>query len=263
MTRRMLPIPAVAAALAILCGAGMAMSLYAGDAEVTRLLVVMRDRSRSYCCLQEANRKLIKVIHALGPNDGAVIIDINADFSPRRNVRVVARFPSLAASTSHRRAANGTKECLADVVGTINRLERQKLQIIDFLNKPEENPPDGTDFWPALEYAARLLRDSPATEKHLVVFSDLEHDSGNVRSAAPPRAVFNMRGARVTALFVPYDEMWERRAASWRSWFQTGGATEFTMEDGAQSPLHQVISPSPFLLPGFVEKICTQAKTPR
>ncbi len=97
-----------------------------------------------------------------------------------------------------------------------------------------------TDLKGSLFYAAKLLADSPLTEKHLLVFSDLED---NVAQRIEPKQL-RLSGVKVTALFVSHKEgdieAFDTKQQRWKEFLTQAGAQELRSLDPAQS--HSIVA---------------------
>jgi hypothetical protein len=127
------------------------------------------------------------------------------------------------------------------------QIEKRKQEITAYLtgHLSGKNNAMVTDLWGALDYGAQRLRQESASEKYLIIFTDLGHDFERQKTSQPP--VQQMDFARVHArlLYVPWTGNWGGQQKEWAAWFKRAGIADFMILESGQSDQATIISPVP------------------
>jgi hypothetical protein len=221
-----------------------------------RLLVVLLDSSQSYELYEKAISKLLSIVKALGPSDQLIIAQVAGKFRPETNIRLQAKFPELPPQLLlpiRRLVDLGKKQAELDAIW--RQVEKRRHEITIYVSERLVGKNDGvvTDLHGALDYCAQRLHQDNASEKYLIIFSDLEHDFERQKTSRPPARQMNFAGVRVRLLYLPWSDDWTGRQKEWATWFNRAGATDFLMLDAGQSEQEPVVAlvpkpqlPSPF-----------------
>lgn len=222
---------AIVLALAAVAQPAMAQTR---QAKPNHVFVVLRDLSASYCCVEEANARLIGMVATLPPASRLYLIDVSSDFTAK-SVPVILDIPAApdlpkGITLSERRH----RDQLAANYGA--RVRALRAPIVQFLTRPVAVRSKWTRLHAGLEYATRLFRDTPDARRHLLVFSDMVNDVPGVgASDRPPSAALGADGVRVGQFFVPYDAGFDAKEKAWREFWLERGAAEVRMVDSVLS----------------------------
>jgi len=228
-----------------------------------RVVYVLLDLSASYldrhdpALLERIVRQTLSIVKSLGPADEFLFAFISDRFDPRNNVKRQESMPPVAAELLQ--PTSQPQEWIQRQKGLkfVWRQVVEKQQAMEqWFNQPITERSSVTDLYGALEYCAERLSREHDCEKHLVVFTDFEHDFKGVKSSDPPKLQLDFREARVSALFAPWEDhaIWKARRQAWDAWFRKQGASDFSMYDVRDSERQVVLKssavpktlPSPF-----------------
>ncbi len=202
----------------------------------TRSVVVLWDLTESFKPTPEALEQVFTgLVSALGPGDDLLVATIGApDFSPRDDVRVQCRMPAVPASVLAGSATTRDwRMKRARLAATWAQVDARAQALARLLAQPAEHPKtDGTDVHGAIKYAAHRLATGSATERYLILLSDLLHEEGGRKTDMPVDETLNLDGVRVTAAGVPWDDSrWAERETAWRRFVERSGGLSFSMFD--------------------------------
>jgi hypothetical protein len=201
----------------------------------SRLVIVGRDITPSYCCLDQAEQRIEEVVSCLGPGDKFYLIDIGSSFNPENHVKVILNLPPVPGELLDQQTLSGLLDRSKRLNLVLAASEKRKAKILNYLGQPVAKDRRGTDIHGFLAYAAQLLANDPSEEKDLLLFTDLQHDLSGVRTDRPPSKRLSMPGIRAMVLFMPYDAKWAERQAAWSRFFDQSGASAVTLLDAAMS----------------------------
>lgn len=213
-----------------------------------RFLLILFDSSQSYALYEEAVRKAIAIVNALGPGDRLVIARMGEKFQPETKIKLQATMPDIPAEllAPTTRLAQW-RQNQARVNAIWRQIETLRLEIAAYLanHLRGKNTAAVTDLWGALDYCARRLSGESAFEKHLIIFSDLEHDFEKQRASHPPVQRMEFGGVHACLLYVPWTNNFAGLQRDWGAWFKGAGVADFLILDSSQSDQLVVITPSP------------------
>jgi len=205
-----------------------------------RLVVQIDDVSPSYRRGPAMVSKQQAIVATLGPGDGFTDIGLGGRFTPdcvKIQCLMPVAPPQLFAKVQRPRDLVENQQRLERVWA---RVDEQRKSVAGFLAGPRhiQGP---TPLFETLDYVSRQMMRSDASQKWLVIFSDLVHDNAGRTSGYPPAETHpRFDGVNVFALFVPWKSDFSRRDGAWREWFFACGACDFAMLDSAQSQIAAV-----------------------
>lgn len=211
-----------------------------------RLFLAVFDSSKSYKDHAAAIRGLAEAIKNLGPGDRLILARLNEKLDPKNFMIVdgewVANKPDEAIFKPTKNVEEWRKR--QRKLDTAWQEAEESSQKLTSILKQEEsaNTALQTDLHGALEYSALWLNEQPGVEKTLIVFSDLENDTGKP-SFDPPSKLLDVSKVHVKLLFVTYQDArhFQKIEAAWRKYFSA--AASFAILDSGRSPT-AMIAPS-------------------
>lgn len=214
----------------------------------SRALLVLLDSSRSYALYEKAIGKLLSIVEALGPGDQIIIAQVAEKFRPETNIRLQAKMPEMLVELlvpSKRLVEWQQKQARLNTIWRQVERRRQEIAAYVTTHLVGKNNAAVTDLHGALAYSAQWLGQSPASGKHLIIFSDLEHDFEKLKSSQPPTQRMNFASVHVCLLYVPWTDKWEGWQKEWATWFNRAGTTDFLMLEAGRSDSESVVMPVP------------------
>jgi hypothetical protein len=212
----------------------------------SRALLVLLDSSRSYALYEKAIGKLLSIVEALGPGDQIIIAQVAEKFRPEANIRLQAKMPEMPAEllVINKRLVEW-RQNQARLNTIWRQVEGRRREIAAYVTTHlvGKNNAAVTDLHGALAYSAQWLGQSPASGKHLIIFSDLEHDFEKLKTSQPPAQRLDFASVHVCLLYVPWTDKWEGWRKEWATWFNRAGTTDFLMLEAGRSDSETVVAP--------------------
>jgi hypothetical protein len=203
-----------------------------------RLFLVIFDSSTSYKDYEAAIQGLIDALSNLGPGDQLVVARITEKLNPRDFTIVDGEWSANKPDENIFKPTNKIqqwKKRQQSLEALWQEADDSSQQVTAALeNTKTTHTAPLTDLHGALEYSALWLNERSAAEKTLIVFSDLENDTGKP-SFDPPAKSLDLSEVHVKLLYVSYRdaEHWQKIESAWRKYFS--GARSFTMFDSGRS----------------------------
>ncbi|MCC7490795.1 MAG: VWA domain-containing protein [Fimbriimonadaceae bacterium] len=191
---------------------------------------------------EQAAALVEQAVQAAGPGDRLLLVRVGEALEPARDV-VVANLPALPplAKPGNIDEFAGTAKALQDVWGQVaGQQQRIKTVISTWRALPQCH---GTDLWAALKYAAQCL--PPGQDRHLVVLSDLHHQTAAVSTQAPPTDLLPLANVQARVMFIKdLHTAHAKEAALWQQYLVNSGATAVELYDQPASRDQVILAPS-------------------
>lgn len=238
------PIVAIVLIFVLVAG-GLAQQPAAAPLPEPRTVVAVLDLTASFHATAESVGKIKGVVRALGPNDTFLLLTLGGTFSPDKSVAIQCIMPKmdmgLMAPARSIRDWRERQSRITAIWAASAQRQAAVVTALDHLVTPARL--NSTPLYQVLSYVSHWFASTPAAgARVLLIFSDLEQDSGGLRSSLPPKAKIPFPAVSVTAAFVPWDAAtWSAREKAWRAWFLPAG---FTMLDEANARVAVLLAPN-------------------